>query len=1780
MPSIPSDLINELKTSPRKPKVIVVFSDIGGIPRLAFGETRGQIFKDNNTESEWINSHQNEYPNEVGNPEGNEPSGSTLPEPLKLYPFLKSVGKIKHKVDIKNKKIVIPNVSIKMFNLGIDRKIFHSTMWAEGQFTYSLQDEFLTDMLANPYWKRGLGVLGTTDNVDVPLVSGDNDIFSQFEDGWGNASIWGNQILYNMIGMTVNIYYSGESSINQKTKTISLERCANMQDTTVKSYKQDTKYATLQCESFFSEIAQKDITLDTFDTDFESSNGKYKPLVFGDERYHTLYPEISIDDESERGIKFNYLDNNFSIPFPSSLNNLILLEGDNEYTVPTNTRFKSLVFGEKETHLEGLDGEFKHRIRSYDGIYNQWTEADDGHRIYFKFRDDCCSQLTSYSEENLIYVSHKEIPRIQPAVGETFAEGLLTDPYALQVFPMRSLAHQDRTQLGTFGVLSEMATIVKIDGGFAVEGGQTLLQLSDAYVLGVNSGEAGDGSVHCPNAKGAILSVKILTGDHSSYENSLVDTHVDMESHLEWFPFTFPSGTMPEQNYMNRLSSYLLSITTANPRCEEVLQTVFDVSLIWTESQFLEGMPVDSNGFPSLLDDDIISAITHKFWFDLVYTSQLTGGDIQTNENGMSKKVMLREWTDDDDWLTQEPAEEGFPIYDRWDINDFMQYDNEYYANDIYQQLNSGEEIFNSHLNLRIVPNSGYGVSNEELPHNQWSSYNSTENLPLNENNQDVYAVANVELFLEKLALTHHFLKPDLLDSVDRMYVKGDGFSMLEEADYLPTIVDYRNMPMMQVAYLWRKTLGMQFMGVGTSDYKYQIIYQALNQDGTINQLYPSTSNYTISEPETLLSATENILKHTNSFPFLMTTGSKEKLASFLIKDTYIGNETMYDFRLIDMDYLKIKVETTKIKDICTGAEVIYGGDKYELGLDKILKTDTATAQDYYPDYDYDFYNTTQGAGHQVLECPNINSLEEANRYRDFYIKNNCNQKIKIKMTLPLKYIDLHIGSIIRFDYLPEDMRVLGKDYTTSWYSQMINPNIYFDEDEMDFSEIPEEGSFFQYDEPFKQSEIKINGQYFLPFFVVNKCDYSIDSVEIEVLQLMHLKDYLGAPPQPCDDGVCYNPDEVFFPVEGCTIPYATNYSFTANQPTNSICEFTSSTEQVPPAYLDDNNVMRAGWVDIKLKHGQLVIPYEDNTETYYTNPILAGYENPEHPQATRRMTTLDTIPNQKQCSTDSHLIKCINAGGVVGDHETNDPINDKSHYWTYPYIYANVLRASQYDTTEYAHFYSLNHGIDNSGAWSLVKFSDLINNSQPNYIVNISKYQSSNIWVGFTVLDGFYNDFEKYYISLLLWYRYYVTQDYFAIPNIGYVPDGSDVTIGDYINSWGIVKDGDFYVYEDGGGNATVGANSLIDAYETYIAPILNALGGGVEHINELFTTPNHTLKDKGEHIMKAIAEDILDNLPTDDYSFGVSTESPVTAGGEPAKMLWQFNYSQRVGVYTDYDELPNGNDSEEVRVALDGQQYENAWGVPMGRLGIEGATTDTKYVNNSSQDYNWVSYRKMHGENPDNSDADFDTDTKLRIGNPLGTLYENAQGHADGLPQSDAGLPVCAVQYRSHKNPYQNQTDLYDFVALATENFGFCSHPYQKFQVLRTAGGTEGYLPAGLLNIKNNNAHSAFEYIRIWNYSTSPIDIPFNNTCYERAWDSNTDPALYGDFVYEAGDINLDGFVNVLDVVQIATYVINPANFPLTDEQFAVADGFTNDGIINILDIVSVVQSILNIG
>ena len=99
----------------------------------------------------------------------------------------------------------------------------------------------------------------------------------------------------------------------------------------------------------------------------------------------------------------------------------------------------------------------------------------------------------------------------------------------------------------------------------------------------------------------------------------------------------------------------------------------------------------------------------------------------------------------------------------------------------------------------------------------------------------------------------------------------------------------------------------------------------------------------------------------------------------------------------------------------------------------------------------------------------------------------------------------------------------------------------------------------------------------------------------------------------------------------------------------------------------------------------------------------------------------------------------------------------------------------------------------------------------------------------------------------------------------------------------------------------------------------------------------------------------------------------------------------------------------------------------------------------------------------------------------------------------------------------------------------------------------GTYAYLPSGYI-ISSDRANGLFIF-----------ESPLTNSSME-----------WSDCSVAQGDVNYDGNLNILDIVQIVNHMLGIAEF--TDIQFALAD-MNMDGAIDILDLVILANTILTI-
>lgn len=276
-------------------------------------------------------------------------------------------------------------------------------------------------------------------------------------------------------------------------------------------------------------------------------------------------------------------------------------------------------------------------------------------------------------------------------------------------------------------------------------------------------------------------------------------------------------------------------------------------------------------------------------------------------------------------------------------------------------------------------------------------------------------------------------------------------------------------------------------------------------------------------------------------------------------------------------DVIKYKYDRTKIEKVYSRVNVKY---HYDYGLKDFTKeTDFVSAnqlasidgyligdnEDYFgQDFDQEF----------VFESKYIRHSETALNLAKYLVGLHANQHNIINLTLPLNYLTLELGDIVKFDSLIQGRKIFGEDYT-------IN-----------------------------QSR---NGQNIYPYFFVEQIKKSLDKVEVKLYQLHNFSfdnsiiygciesqaDNYN-PNANTDDGSCIMPDLV----EGCTNPNSLNYNPNA-QEDNGTC--VNQLQLLPPEIIapTDGQVFPIEFTAEEL--GNNLIPSPADNSTFNTTSSTTG---------------------------------------------------------------------------------------------------------------------------------------------------------------------------------------------------------------------------------------------------------------------------------------------------------------------------------------------------------------------------------------------------------------------------------------------------------------------------------------------------------------------------------------------------------------------------------------------
>ena len=128
------------------------------------------------------------------------------------------------------------------------------------------------------------------------------------------------------------------------------------------------------------------------------------------------------------------------------------------------------------------------------------------------------------------------------------------------------------------------------------------------------------------------------------------------------------------------------------------------------------------------------------------------------------------------------------------------------------------------------------------------------------------------------------------------------------------------------------------------------------------------------------------------------------------------------------------------------------------------------------------------------------------NEYAKYLLLNNCQQKLIIQVTLPLSYLSLETGDVIKFDKLIGNLKAYGNDYTKLQ---------------------------------------AINGMWCYPAFICTSVSKSSKDVKAKFMQLWYIGD---------DNNHQWYEEGDVNVVFGCTDPNAINYNPLANHTNDTVC--------------------------------------------------------------------------------------------------------------------------------------------------------------------------------------------------------------------------------------------------------------------------------------------------------------------------------------------------------------------------------------------------------------------------------------------------------------------------------------------------------------------------------------------------------------------------------------------------------------------------------------------------
>ena len=1702
------------------------------------------------------------------------------------YGVLQKISSHKKSINLKSHKYKAGKINITIINDGQERLLAETDTQK-----FTKKDRFFTDMLTSNYMfdteLRHFGFLDNNEDGLDEITS--NDLL--------DTSI-------SFIGLKVDIIYASKSSfVNNQ---LNMNRCIFVTTCEVMEYKADTKTLDFFCETSMMLKLQKKIELQRIESDIESSNGKVLPIYLGDKVYRKCYGHKQIDDNIELLIS----DERYATLASNNPNDKLIYYAEEELQeIPRTTSELNPICNEIDDPLlndfsdEMLN--FPRKVFVLDErlntAYTQWNATPNA--IHFPYENqegklnlsniDCFQvKITeipnvSFNEDNEqaydypsflpfpLYsspydIAHPTNGHIGNQVGTGFHYGFNIYMRAISgyfsnnndttmYYDWLNTIYNDR--YNRFYIIRKIASILADESDNGLDG------MLNADTNTITTFTSGTGLPVYQTSRssfaGDMLSLKFHLKNRTNRPNTRFLVQVNLRSNIyadpvigylddnldPYVPNANHTGMShgDGEEWKTWVNAYCTHTFTLKNKIKNSLSVdggyynaVEELLLKYKISEGEDGIglsdfeDIESNVQGMEFSPILYGGTTEKFTENLAVEGQYLyrhGYDGDPNFSPFTK-ILEKEWTttrevvdyDTGSTITIPSNDPNVGTSGEWNIANV-------FANDFYKKTDgtiSPDELTSENF-LQEWELNAY------QSHNNWIGQADRPN----------YFIGDAKIGIKKLEYKIHYVVDKLLSNVD-IYKLYRGYNMINVSDEYLYALAYYNYPSCQVMWLMKTFLNVDSSGDFTPTTSTDQSFSYL-QNG---QAYPQYQNVVIDEERSFLDLTSDILKNTQCYAYtavnepisVTDTKSTEIFKYFHIKDTYIGNEPNYNFVNVGNDFINVRASTTSRTDIVTAVTVNYASDTSDITGNLPNKTEKRTADEFYEDYKLDYYNFKEEV-HLEINMPKISRQIEAEKYRDFYLKNNCNQKINLDIELPLKYIDTNLGDILFFDYLPNNQRINGYDYTVTHHVQMgaeLNEP-YYDPETGEYSN-PE----YQVPEHMRKRELLINGQYWLPFFMVHDITIGTKSIRLKAQQLMHLKSSSESPPQPCYGGVCHVPEEIVVPIAGCNLPFADNYNALVNVPTNDICEFAGDLHQVPPAYTDDNGILRAGWLDIEVKTTEtgFAIPYENNTQTSIDFDTINDFTN----------ACFHTSGVEFGHNSNYQVL----AENIQHDQKTGRLQHKLKKYFQFPLIQHKVYYLNPIFLPDNTIGYDVMSKLDNIYNFTELKYF-LSNNVQDplnNYIQFVNFAPQQTLLELFTPLilpiyhfngqnlgthqgassNDLYDSFD------------YDDQSVFRF---------SSQRPSDLVNfsiEWELFKHAEEVVQESANGDDD------ISIYKKYN-----------QRLRELNAKMNFWLFNNNQNIYRRFAP-----------NYEVNGNN---------KLLHQFCYSHRDNVDLPDNEIEylNANNSKILTVseygtnkALDGLEYVNAWAEYAGQDNIQ-------FGYHEMNDVFIDATNRLYSDDLEQNETNLNSGLAIKYVD-INTVFNNEFGLDSSINEqyrigdwNQGSTPLLAVQKRYFKNPAQASavSRTRDFTNICTNVAGLAypdffnqnkSQIQDDLKISRTRAVNDVDDFRGLENTSDET--SDIQFMRIWNFTTRPIDINLPSALYEKTFTSDDDPTDYGDFLAIEGDVNGDGQLNVLDVVQLVNHILG--NVPLTGLGLQSAD-VNQDNIVDILDIVLLVNLVL---